>query len=100
MPFAATTPDGLTEGAIDMLVEGPDDTIVIDFKTDTAGTGARDALEAVYFPQLEKYVDVVRRAIRREVLGRPLFLQTPSVSGAMPLRGRALEVLNDYADKG
>jgi len=76
VPFAAAGPDGATEGAIDMLGEG---TVVIDFKTDAATAGSRDALRVLYAPQLEKYVGVVRRAICREVVGRLIFLQTSGV---------------------
>jgi ATP-dependent helicase/nuclease subunit A len=85
VPFAAVGPEGVTEGAIDMLVERPEGTTVIDFKTDAVDKDREKALEALYYPQLQKYLSVVQQAGHLKVTGRLSFLQPPHDTAAPKL---------------
>ncbi|TMI88475.1 MAG: hypothetical protein E6H00_12435 [Bacillati bacterium ANGP1] len=74
VPFAAAGPQGVVEGAMDMVVAGPDGTAVIDFKTDAVSADQHGALRAIYSTQLEQYLAVVRRVVPGTVTGEVVFL--------------------------
>lgn len=74
VPFATAGPQGVVEGAMDMVVAGPDGTAVIDFKTDAVSGDRHDALRAIYSAQLEQYLGVMRRVARGKVTGEVVFV--------------------------
>jgi ATP-dependent exoDNAse (exonuclease V) beta subunit len=74
VPFAAAGPQGVVEGAMDMVVAGPDGTAVIDFKTDAVSVDQHEALRAIYSAQLEQYLGVVRRVAPGKVTGEVVFV--------------------------
>lgn len=69
VPFVMATPEGMVEGAIDLLFEDAGGVSIADYKTDAVSEGQREALEKAYAPQLEAYgkalsqsgVDFVRK---------------------------------------
>ena len=74
VPFAAADPEGVVEGAMDMVVAGPDETAVIDFKTDAVSADQHGALRAVYSAQLAQYLEVARRVVPGKVTGEVVFV--------------------------
>ena len=74
VPFATAGPQGVIEGAMDMVVAGPDGTAVIDFKTDAVSADQHGALRAIYSAQLEQYLVVARRVAPGKVNGEVVFV--------------------------
>lgn len=75
VPFAMETPDGIIEGSIDLVILA-DGVTVVDFKTDAADAGKEPELEAFYVPQLESYVQVMKRVGVDNVTSRLVFLRS------------------------
>jgi ATP-dependent helicase/nuclease subunit A len=80
VPFAAQGPEGLAEGAIDLLVE-MEGVVLTDFKTDTiSGDGNRlGLLNALYAPQIEQYAELLKLLGIEAVARRLLFLDAKRV---------------------
>ncbi len=76
VPFAVADELGLTEGAIDMLIEGPESTTVVDFKTDPVDADRQGPLTALYSAQLEMYVIVTKQITGGKVTGNLIFVQS------------------------
>ena len=87
VPFAAAGPQGVVEGAMDMVVAGSDGTAVIDFKTDAVSADRHDALRAIYSAQLEQYLAVMRRAAPGKVTGEVVFVHVDEDGPPAPDRG-------------
>lgn len=75
VPFAMDGPDGIVEGAIDLVVADAGTLTVADFKTDAAGPELEAELRSVYAPQLGSYVGVLKRLGIGEVASRLLVLR-------------------------
>lgn len=55
LPFEDMPARGFLEGSIDLLVRGPDGTVVVDYKTDRAAVSNLETLKQHYWPQLALY---------------------------------------------
>lgn len=75
VPFSMDGPNGIVEGAIDLVVEDAGKVTVADFKTDAAGPELETELQSVYAPQLESYVAVMKRLGIKGVTSRLLVLR-------------------------
>ncbi len=76
-------------GRVDRLVVGPEDALVVDFKTDRAVPAAPGAVPRAYLGQLAAYVHAVGRALAdRPVRAAILWTAAPTL---MPLPATALE---------
>lgn len=76
MYVGAVNDDGdLVEGYIDLVYRDGDSALVIvDYKTDAIPTGAVETRVAYYRPQMQAYVDCLRRATSAQVRAELLFL--------------------------
>jgi ATP-dependent exoDNAse (exonuclease V) beta subunit len=78
VPFVMAAPDGLIEGAIDLVIEDTAGVVtVVDYKTDAVPPGSLPDLSAVYAPQLDSYVAVLRKRGVEQVSSQLLFLRAP-----------------------
>ena len=77
VPFAMTSPDGIIEGSIDLVIEDAAGRVtVVDFKTDTVTPLLVEELESLYMPQMESYVAAVKRFGIEHVSSRLLLLRS------------------------
>jgi len=76
VPFAMMGPDGIVEGAIDLVIEDAAGKVtVVDYKTDAFTPVIAAELEAIYAPQMETYVAALRKRGVERVSSRLLFLR-------------------------
>ena len=69
-------PDGIVEGAIDLVIEDAAGKVtVVDYKTDAFTPVIAAELEAIYAPQMETYVAALRKRGVERVSSRLLFLR-------------------------
>ncbi len=74
MPVVAQLDGRFVEGFVDLIVEGVDGLVVVDYKTDAAlnDDASRQAKVAHYTPQLQAYVACVETATGLPVAGAVL----------------------------
>ncbi len=80
LDVAVSVGDGLLEGVIDLVVDGPDGLVVIDYKTDALGPEPATALEAkagYYRHQLAAYALALGRLTDQPVVDCRLLFLTP-----------------------
>jgi ATP-dependent exoDNAse (exonuclease V) beta subunit len=76
VPFVMTGPDGMVEGAIDLVIQDTAGNVtIIDYKTDAVTPGLRAELSAIYAPQMETYGSALKRLGVEHVSSRLLFLR-------------------------
>jgi len=76
VPFAMMGPDGMVEGAIDLVIEDAAGSVtVVDYKTDAATPVIAAELEAIYTSQMELYVTALRKSGVEDVSSKLLFLR-------------------------
>ncbi|KPK65590.1 MAG: hypothetical protein AMK73_02505 [Planctomycetes bacterium SM23_32] len=96
LPVCADETDVLLEGSIDLLLELPDRTVVLDYKTDRVIAANRASVEARYWPQLALYA-LAARACGRVAgdLELALFLVRSGRISRRPLDEELLDVVAD-----
>ncbi len=67
VPVTTAIDDGLLEGTIDLLFEGDDGLIIVDYKTNIPGEGGVDALTEHYTSQMQSYAAAVTAATGHRV---------------------------------
>lgn len=63
----------IVQGIIDLLIEGPDGILVVDYKTDTLSPDQLDERVASYRGQLDLYARAVEDILQKPVLGKVLY---------------------------
>lgn len=79
VPFAMMSPDGIVEGAIDLVIEeAAGNVTIVDYKTDAVGPELSGELESIYASQLESYVAVVRNLGIKQVSSKAMLGNVPA----------------------
>jgi ATP-dependent exoDNAse (exonuclease V) beta subunit len=77
VPFAMVSPEGMVEGSIDLVIQDAAGAVtVVDYKTDAVPPGSLSELSAVYAPQLDSYVAVLKKQGIEQVSSQLLFLKS------------------------
>ncbi|HEY6073899.1 MAG TPA: PD-(D/E)XK nuclease family protein, partial [Anaerolineales bacterium] len=77
VPFGMMGPDGMVEGAIDLVIEDANGNVtVVDYKTDGVPPSHAAELESIYAPQMESYVAAVKKLGVEQVSSKVLFLRS------------------------
>jgi ATP-dependent helicase/nuclease subunit A len=76
VPFVMSGPDGMVEGAIDLVIQDAAGSVtIVDYKTDLAGSDVVPELESLYAPQMDLYVKALYQAGAKKVSSRFVFLR-------------------------
>jgi ATP-dependent exoDNAse (exonuclease V) beta subunit len=76
VPFAMMGPDGMVEGAIDLVIEDTAGSVtVVDYKTDAVPASSAAELESIYAPQMEAYVTGLRKLGVERISAKLIFLR-------------------------
>jgi ATP-dependent exoDNAse (exonuclease V) beta subunit len=76
VPFAMVSPEGMVEGAIDLVIQDAAGNVtIVDYKTDAVPVSLAANLESIYASQIEIYVAAVKKLGIERVSSKLLFLR-------------------------
>ena len=74
VPVGVPIAGGSLQGFIDLLFEGPDGLVIVDYKTDSVSAEGTSAAAAKYRPQAAGYALAIQRALPERSVAEVVFL--------------------------